>query len=71
LGILILLILPAWKPVTGRGVFLLLIISQLLLYARLLLKNWRYASVTSMMEETTKTIPENVNIIQDEQGRSN
>jgi membrane protein YdbS with pleckstrin-like domain len=71
LGILILLILPAWKPVTGRGVFLLLIISQLLLYARLLLKNWRYASVTSMMEETTKTIPEKINIIQDEQRRSN
>jgi len=71
LGILILLILPAWKPVSGGGVFLLLIISQLLLYVRLLLKTWRYASVTSMMEETTKTIPEYINIIQDEQGRSN
>jgi hypothetical protein len=71
LGILILLILPAWKPVTGWGVFLLLIISQLLLFARLLLKTWRYASVTSMMEETTKTIPENINIIQDGQERSN
>ena len=51
LGILILLVLPAWKPVTGGGVFLLLIISQLMLYARLLLKTWRYASVTSLMEE--------------------
>jgi membrane protein YdbS with pleckstrin-like domain len=71
LGIFIMLILPAWKPVTGGGVFLLLIISQLLFYARLLLKTWRYASVTSMMEETTKIIPENINIIQDEQGRSN
>lgn len=71
LGIFIMLILPTWKPATGGGVFLLLIISQLLLYARLLLKTWRYASVTSMMEETTKTIPENINIIQDEQGRSN
>lgn len=71
LGILILLILPAWKPVTGGGVFLLLIISQLLLFARLLLKTWRYASVTSMMEETTNIIPEYINIIQDEQRRSN
>ena len=51
LGILILLVLPAWKPVTGGGVLLLLIISQLMLYARLLLKTWRYASVTSLMEE--------------------
>jgi MFS-type transporter involved in bile tolerance (Atg22 family) len=71
LGVLILLILPGWKPVTGGGVFLLLIISQLLLFARLFLKTWRYASVTSMMEETTKTIPKNINLIQDEQGRSN
>jgi hypothetical protein len=52
LGIFIMLVLPAWKPVTGTGVFLLLIISQLMLYARLLLKTWRYASVTSLMEET-------------------
>ena len=52
LGIIIMLFLPGWKPVTGGGVFLLLIISQLMIYARLLLKTWRYASVTSMMEET-------------------
>ncbi len=71
LGIFILLFLPDWRPVTGGGVFLLLIISQLLLLARLLLKTWRYASVTSLMEETTLTIPENTNFIQHEQGRSN
>jgi hypothetical protein len=51
LGIFIMLILPAWRPVTSGGVFLLLIISQLLFYTRLLLKTWRYASVTSLMEE--------------------
>jgi hypothetical protein len=71
LGIFILLFLPGWRPVTGGGVFLLLIISQLLLLARLLLKTWRYASVTSLMEETTYIIPENSNFIQYEQGRSN
>ena len=71
LGIFILFFLPAWKPVTGGGVFLLLIISQLLFLARLVLKTWRYASVTSLMEETTVTIPENTNFIQYEQGRSN
>jgi hypothetical protein len=71
LGIIILLILPSWKPVSGGGVFLLLIISQLLLLTRLMLKTFRYASVTSLMEETASTIPENINFIQYEQGRSN
>lgn len=71
LGCVIILILPGWKPVTGGGVFLLLIVSQLLLYIRLYLKTWRYASVTSMMEETTEKISENIKIIQDVQGRSN
>ena len=71
LGIIILIFLPSWKPATGGGVFLLLIISQLFLILRLLIKTWRYASVTSMMEETAKTIPENLNTFQDEQGRSN
>lgn len=71
LGIFILLFLPAWKPVTGGGVFLLFFISQLLLLTRLLLKTWRYASVTSFMEKTTLTISENTNFIQYEQGRNN
>jgi membrane protein YdbS with pleckstrin-like domain len=60
LGTFILLILPDWKPLTGGGVFLLLIVSQLLLFARLLLKTWRYASVTSLMEETGVKIPDNI-----------
>jgi hypothetical protein len=60
LGILILLFLPAWKPVTGGGVILLLIVSQLMLYIRLLLKTWRYASVTSLMENSAKTNSENL-----------
>ena len=71
LGLVIIIIIPGWKPTSGGGIFLLLIISQLLLYARLLLKTWRYASVTSLMEETTKKIPENINVIQDGQERSN
>jgi len=70
-GIFIMTILPAWKPVTGGGVFLLLIVSQLLLFTRLLFKTWRYASVTSMMDETAVINPANINHIQDEQGRIN
>ena len=49
-GLLILCILQAWKPITVGGVLMLLIISQFLLYSRLLIKTWRYASVTSLME---------------------
>lgn len=70
-GILIMMILPAWKPVTGGGVFLLLIVSQLLLFTRLLLKTWRYASVTLLMEETSVINPIYITHIQDEQGRNN
>jgi len=60
LGVIILLILPAWRPVTGGGVFLLLIISQLMFYIRLLLKTWRYASVTSLMENSSLVSKENL-----------
>jgi hypothetical protein len=59
-GIIIILILPGWKLITGSGVFLLLIISQLMLYFRLLLKTWRYASVTSHMENTSVRKNENL-----------
>lgn len=48
---LVFLILPEWKPSTGGGVSLMLIVSQLLLFLRLFLKTWRYGSVTSMMEK--------------------
>lgn len=60
LGIIILSIFPAWRPVTGGGVFLLLIISQLMFYFRLLFKTWRYASVTSLMESTLVVKPGNL-----------
>lgn len=49
-GILIVYFLPVWKPASGWGVFLLLIVSQLLIYLRMFIKTWRYASVTSMLE---------------------
>ncbi len=49
-GLIVMFVIPSWKPDTGSGVFLLFIISQLLIYARLLLKTWRYGSITSLME---------------------
>jgi hypothetical protein len=45
-----------FKSMYVGGVFLLLIISQLLLYGKLLLKTWRYASLTSLMVETQITV---------------
>jgi len=43
-------IIGLWKPTTGGGVFLFFIISQMLFFVKILLKTWRYGSVTSMME---------------------
>ena len=50
-GALIFYLMTAWKPVTGKGVLLLFIVSQLLVYARLLLKTWRYGSVTAFIDK--------------------
>ena len=43
-----------WKPSTGTALFLMFIISQLMFFLRILLRSWRYASVTSMMESLEK-----------------
>lgn len=39
-----------WIPSTGAGVLLLFIVSQVLFFGKLLLKAWRYGSVTALME---------------------
>ena len=43
-------IIGIWKPTSGGGVFLLFLVSQLMIYMKILLKAWRYGSVTSLME---------------------
>lgn len=48
---LVLTILGPWRPVTGVGGFLLFIVSQILFFCKVLLKTWRYGSVTSLMEQ--------------------
>lgn len=53
-GIIVLKILPGWRPASGGGVFLLFIVSQLLFYIKIMLRVWRYASVTSLMEQGLK-----------------
>jgi len=48
------LIIPLWKPLTGGGVLLVFLVTQMFVLLRLFLKSWRYASVTSMMENPEK-----------------
>jgi hypothetical protein len=55
-GLIVMFVIPSWKPGTGGGVFLLFISSQLFIYARLLLKTWRYGSITSLMEHNQDQI---------------
>ncbi|MFA5818218.1 MAG: hypothetical protein WC854_02945 [Bacteroidales bacterium] len=55
-GWLVLSILPGMKPVTGGGVFLLFLLSQFLFFIKILLKAWRYGSVTSLMEQNSEKV---------------
>lgn len=43
-------LIAGWIPGTGGGVFLLFIVSQVLVFLKCVLRIWRYASVTSLME---------------------
>jgi hypothetical protein len=44
-------IMAVYTPVTGGGVFLLFIISQILFFLKIFLKVLRYGSITSLMEQ--------------------
>jgi hypothetical protein len=48
--ILVLRVIGRWKPVTGIGIIGLFLLSQFLFFMRLLLKVWRYGSVTTLKE---------------------
>lgn len=47
-------LIPFWKPKTGSGTFILLLVSQLMLYIRFAVKAWRFASVTVSGEPYTQ-----------------
>jgi len=47
-------IIPGWRPLSGTGIFLLFLLSQILFFIRIFLKVWRYGSVTALMEQNVK-----------------
>ncbi len=47
-------LIPAWRPVTGKGVSLMLIVTQFILFIRFFLKAWRYGSVTALLDLNLK-----------------
>jgi hypothetical protein len=47
-------VIPGWRPVSGAGIFLLFLLSQILFFIRITLKVWRYGSVTALMEQNVK-----------------
>lgn len=49
-------LISGWNPLTGLQVFLLFLISQFLVFGKILLKTWRFGSVTSLMEENSKVV---------------
>ncbi|HLN56684.1 MAG TPA: hypothetical protein VK207_11860 [Bacteroidales bacterium] len=51
---LVLAILPGITPQSGKGIFLLFLLSQGLFIIRIMLRLLRYSSVTCMMEESTE-----------------
>jgi len=49
-------LISGWQPLTGGQSLLLFLVSQLLVFGKILLKTWRFASVTSLMEENSKAV---------------
>ncbi len=45
-------IIPGWHPATPLAMFTLFLASQFLFFVRLLFRTWRYAGITSLMEES-------------------
>jgi hypothetical protein len=52
-GLVVIKLIAGFTPVTGGGVFLLFIISQMLFLLKIYLKALRYASITSLMEQNS------------------
>jgi len=60
MGLAMIKLIEGYTPVTGGGVFMLFIISQLLLLLKIFLKVLRYGSVTSLMEQNSIPVPPSI-----------
>lgn len=49
---LITLLIMSWNPRSGIILFIMFVLSQVLVFVRMLLRSWRYGSVTSLMERS-------------------
>ncbi len=56
------ILISDWHPLTGIQVFLLFLISQVLVFGKILLKTWRFGSVTSLMEENSKVVSQDQSV---------
>jgi hypothetical protein len=54
-GLLVVGVLSGLTPVTGVGIILLFILSQIFFIVKVLLKTWRYGSMTIMIEMSSVT----------------
>ena len=54
-------LMAAWKPVSGRGVMLLFVVTQVLLFLKFLLRTWRYGSITALREKEGPAIENHSN----------
>lgn len=55
-GWFVLTVIPGLRPASGIGVFLLFLLTQLLFVIKILLRAWRYGSVTALMEQNPKRL---------------
>jgi len=55
-GWFVLTAMPGMRPASGIGIFLLFLLTQLLFLIKILLRVWRYGSVTALMEQNPKRL---------------
>jgi hypothetical protein len=56
------LIITGWHPLSGGQVFLLFLVSQILVFGKILLKTWRFGSVTALMEDNSKAVSQDQSV---------
>ena len=55
-------LISGWNPLSRGQVFLLFVVSQILVFGKILLKTWRFGSVTALMEENSKVVSQDQSV---------